>query len=82
MKKQIFYGKIKKKTPRGATMYITDDIKYIGVNDAKKDLFEGQYRIPSGISYNSYIIMDEKIAVFDTVKVAYIVRVSLSVNMM
>ena len=48
-------------------MYITDDIKYIGVNDAKKDLFEGQYRIPSGISYNSYIIMDEKIAVMDTV---------------
>ena len=48
-------------------MYITDDIKSIGVNDAKKDLFEGQYKVPSGISYNSYVIMDEKIAVMDTV---------------
>ncbi|MBR6719401.1 MAG: FprA family A-type flavoprotein [Clostridia bacterium] len=47
-------------------MLITEDIKYIGVNDRKTDLFEGQYKIPSGISYNSYLINDEKIAVFDT----------------
>lgn len=47
-------------------MYITDDIFYIGVNDRKKDLFEGQYIIPNGIAYNSYVIMDEKIAVMDT----------------
>ncbi len=48
-------------------MYITDDIKYIGVNDHKIDLFEGQYIVPNGMAYNSYVIVDEKIAVFDTV---------------
>lgn len=48
-------------------MNITEDIKYIGVNDHQIDLFEGQYKVPNGMSYNSYIIMDEKIAVFDTV---------------
>ncbi len=48
-------------------MYISDDIRYIGVNDHKKDLFEGQYIVPNGMAYNSYLIMDEKIAVMDTV---------------
>ena len=48
-------------------MFITNDIRYIGVNDHKVDLFEGQYKVPNGISYNSYVIMDEKIAVMDTV---------------
>ena len=48
-------------------MFITSDIKYIGVNDREIDLFEGQYEVPNGISYNSYVIEDEKIAVFDTV---------------
>ena len=48
-------------------MYITDDIKYIGVNDHKVDLFEGQYIVPNGMAYNSYVILDEKIAVMDTV---------------
>ena len=48
-------------------MFITNDIRYIGVNDHKVDLFEGQYNVPNGISYNSYVIMDEKIAVMDTV---------------
>ena len=48
-------------------MQITSDVKYIGVNDRSTDLFEGQYIIPNGISYNSYLILDEKIAVFDTV---------------
>ncbi len=48
-------------------MKITNDIKYIGVNDKKVDLFEGQYAVPNGISYNSYVILDEKIAVIDTV---------------
>ncbi len=47
-------------------MFITNDIKYIGVNDRSTDLFEGQFDIPNGIAYNSYIIMDEKIAVTDT----------------
>ena len=47
-------------------MYITDDIKYIGVNDHSTDLFEGQFDVPDGIAYNSYVIMDEKIAVTDT----------------
>ena len=48
-------------------MNITKDIRYIGVNDHKIDLFEGQYTVPNGMAYNSYVIMDEKIAVMDTV---------------
>lgn len=48
-------------------MNITEDIKYIGVNDYKIDLFEGMYKVPNGISYNSYVIKDEKMAVMDTV---------------
>ncbi len=47
--------------------YITNSIKYVGVDDKSLDLFEGQYEIPNGISYNSYVIMDDKIVVFDTV---------------
>lgn len=46
---------------------ITDKIKYIGVDDTDLDLFEGQYIIPNGISYNSYLILDEKVAIMDTV---------------
>ena len=52
-------------------MNITNDIKYIGVNDHKIDLFEGQYVVPNGISYNSYVILDDKIAVMDTVDAAF-----------
>lgn len=48
-------------------MTITNDIRYIGVNDHDIDLFEGQYVVPNGMAYNSYVIIDEKIAVFDTV---------------
>ncbi len=48
-------------------MQISNDIKYIGVEDRKIDLFEGQYKVPNGITYNSYLILDEKIAVLDTV---------------
>ena len=48
-------------------MEITKDIKYVGVNDHKIDLFEGQYEVPNGMAYNSYVILDEKIAVMDTV---------------
>ena len=48
-------------------MRITDDILYIGVNDHQVDLFEGQYTVPNGMAYNSYVILDEKIAVMDTV---------------
>lgn len=48
-------------------MFIKDDIKYIGVNDHEIDLFEGQYDVPNGMSYNSYVILDDKIAVMDTV---------------
>ncbi len=48
-------------------MKITDDIRYVGVNDHKIDLFEGQYVVPNGMAYNSYVIMDNKIAVMDTV---------------
>ena len=49
-------------------MTITEDIRYIGVNDHQIDLFEGQYVVPNGMSYNSYVILDEKIAVLDTVE--------------
>ena len=48
-------------------MQITKDIRYIGVNDHEIDLFEGQYVVPNGMAYNSYVIVDEKIAVMDTV---------------
>ena len=48
-------------------MTITNDIKYIGVNDHQVDLFEGQYVVPNGMAYNSYVILDEKIAVMDAV---------------
>ncbi len=48
-------------------MFITNDIKYVGVNDHKIDLFEGQYEVPNGMAYNSYVIIDEKIAILDTV---------------
>lgn len=48
-------------------MMITNDIKYVGVNDHQVDLFEGQYVVPNGMAYNSYVIMDEKIAIMDTV---------------
>ena len=48
-------------------MTITNDIKYIGVNDHQVDLFEGQYVVPNGMAYNSYVILDEKVAVMDTV---------------
>ncbi len=48
-------------------MHITNDIRYIGVNDHQVDLFEGQYTVPNGMAYNSYVILDEKIAVMDTV---------------
>ena len=48
-------------------MKVTEDIRYIGVNDHQVDLFEGQFEVPLGMAYNSYVIMDEKIAVMDTV---------------
>ena len=48
-------------------MHITEDIRYIGVNDHQVDLFEGQYVVPNGMAYNSYAILDEKIAIMDTV---------------
>ena len=48
-------------------MNITNDVRYVGVNDRKIDLFEGQYVVPEGMAYNSYVILDEKVAVLDTV---------------
>ena len=47
-------------------MFVSDDIRYIGVNDHQVDLFEGQYAVPNGMCYNSYVILDDKIAVMDT----------------
>ena len=52
-------------------MTITNDIRYVGVNDHAVDLFEGQYVVPNGMSYNSYVILDEKIVVMDTVDVHF-----------
>ena len=52
-------------------MEISADVQYVGVNDRKIDLFEGQYVVPNGMAYNSYVILDEKIAVFDTVDAAF-----------
>ena len=52
-------------------MQITKDIRYIGVNDHEVDLFEGQYVVPNGMAYNSYVIIDEKIAVMDTADVHF-----------
>lgn len=50
---------------------ITDSVLYVGVNDHKVDLFEGIYHVPNGMAYNSYVVMDEKISVFDSVDVAF-----------
>ncbi len=52
-------------------MKITQDIRYVGVNDRKIDLFEGQYAVPNGMAYNSYVILDGKIAVMDTVDASF-----------
>ena len=52
-------------------MQITQDIRYVGVNDRKIDLFEGQYVVPNGMAYNSYVILDDKIAVMDTVDASF-----------
>ncbi len=52
-------------------MTVTNDIKYIGVNDRKIDLFEGQYEVPNGMAYNSYLITDDKIAIMDSVDVNF-----------
>ena len=48
-------------------MFVTDDIRYAGVDDTTLDLFESQYPVPYGVSYNSYVILDEKTAIMDTV---------------
>ena len=52
-------------------MFITNDVKYVGVNDHRIDLFEGEYIVPDGMSYNSYVILDEKIAVMDSVDAGF-----------
>ncbi|MBQ2776407.1 MAG: FprA family A-type flavoprotein, partial [Peptococcaceae bacterium] len=53
------------------TKNITKDIYYVGVNEHNVDLFEGQYVVPNGMAYNSYVIVDEKVAVFDTVSAGF-----------
>ena len=52
-------------------MFITDTIRYVGVNDHKVDLFEGQYPVPNGMAYNSYVVIDEKTAVIDAVEISF-----------
>ena len=59
-------------------MFVTEDIRYIGVNDHDVDLFEGQYTVENGMSYNSYVILDEKVAVMDTVDAHFGVELVLS----
>ena len=67
----IYVKIMKNKKAKEKQMKITNDIKYIGVNDHKIDLFEGQYDVPNGMAYNSYAIIDEKIAIMDTVDVNF-----------
>jgi len=50
---------------------ITDSVYYVGVNDHTIDLFEGMYEVPNGVAYNSYVVMDREISVFDTVDRTY-----------
>ena len=50
---------------------IKEDIIYIGVNDKEIDLFEGQYKVPNGMAYNSYLIIDEKITILDSVEIKF-----------
>jgi flavorubredoxin len=52
-------------------MKVTEDIKYVGVNDHQVDLFEGQYEVPLGMAYNSYVVLDGQVSVFDTVDAAF-----------
>ena len=52
-------------------MFITNDIRYVGVNDHEIDLFEGQYVVPAGMAYNSYLILDQKTALFDSVDIRF-----------
>ena len=52
-------------------MKVTEDIKYVGVNDHQVDLFEGQYEVPLGMAYNSYVVLDDQVSVFDTVDAAF-----------
>ena len=49
---------------------LTEQLYYAGVSDYKLDLFEGQYEVPNGMAYNSYIIVDEKVAIFDSVDIS------------
>ena len=67
----MWYNIIIKYKNMEGIMKITNDIKYVGVNDHKIDLFEGQYIVPNGMAYNSYVIVDEKVAVMDTVDVSF-----------
>jgi len=67
LRKEIMFREVR-------LMTITKDIKYIGVNDHQIDLFEGQYIVPNGMSYNSYAIVDEKIAIMDSVDKAFAIQ--------
>lgn len=69
--KILYYDKIFLKLTEVFILYISDNIKYVGVNDHDIDLFEGQYIVPNGMAYNSYLIEDEKIAVMDSVDAAF-----------
>ena len=66
LKKQLLGG------IKMADVKISDSIVYIGVDDKDIDLFESQYEVPNGVSYNSYLILDEKIAVMDTADMRFL----------
>ncbi len=69
--RKIKWYTLKKQIKEFTEMNVTKDIIYIGVNDREIDLFEGQYTVPEGMAYNSYAIIDEKIAIMDTVDAAF-----------
>ena len=69
--RKIKWYTLKKQIKEFTDMNVTKDIIYIGVNDREIDLFEGQYTVPEGMAYNSYAIIDEKIAIMDTVDAAF-----------
>ena len=69
--RKIKWYTLKKQIKEFTDMNVTKDIIYIGVNDRDIDLFEGQYTVPEGMAYNSYAIIDEKIAIMDTVDAAF-----------
>ena len=83
-----YFIEIKTNTNIMLKINLTDDIFYVGVNDRKTDLFENHMELPNGVSYNSYLIVDEKVALIDPVEVSFMaefifkikIRIFLSIH--